>query len=404
MLLRKGMVCTAVGLLLSVSIPAVAAGAEARGFTVVALETPGSVSRVTGLNDSDMAVGVLIPDEYPWDTIPVRWGRDGGLTRLTLPEDADAGYAYGINNEGTCAGMVYSEATLVQRPARWDLDGRVTELPGAPGFPETAAMRVTDSGWVGGFATNDRLPAHPWHAVRWDPAGGIEVLEPLPGDEHSSVTGLTDDGVAYGFSARKRATGAPSAAVRWGPDGTPTALPVPSWATGSELRGLRGRFAYGSVGLPNGRSAAVRWNLREDATTVTVLEPEGFEWPYVWGVNARGETLGSGQGLEDRHQKAFRWNRSGKPTELAPLPGDDWATANAINGSGAAVGTSTNPDRTETRTVRWSPSGRIAELPLLPGTGYESPEYTNERGSAAGQAYSTTEPHSRGVLWVATDD
>jgi uncharacterized membrane protein len=260
------------------------------------------------INDSGTVVGATYNNGY--GERPMRWDASGAPTELAILGTRDGhftwGQAYAINNAGITVG--YSDrwhvngSSNVDRAARWDVSGAITELgdlsPGSIVVPRSRAHAVNESGTTVGYAQVlfQGVQDLGTRAVRWDGSG-------------TAATELGNLGLASGRTRSEAYdVNESGAAVGWANKGG------------------------GIPGIPR----AVRW----DATTTAATELEnlggtGPSWAY--SINDVGTAVGvDGAGAGPR---AVRWEASGAAaTALGHLGTDATSHAYDINNSGFAVG------------------------------------------------------------------
>ncbi|MDQ2586978.1 hypothetical protein CKY47_23925 [Saccharothrix yanglingensis] len=318
---------------------------------------PGTTgSRAVAVNAAGVVVGSARVDGR---NRPVRWSADGELTELGLPDGVgvvagvdDAGRAYGtsgsratrweadgsptaldalpggryarvlaVNPAGVAVGTA-SDAAGARHAVRWDVDGRVTTLPGG-----VRAEAVDEDGAIAGVDDADRL-------VRWDdgaPTGPVTV----PGSTRTWVEAVRGPHVVAQFSREDRT----SYAVRWDGGG---AVELPATEYGVLRAVGPDGAAYGSW-----EGKAVRWDLGGALTSFDL--PDGYGGGQVEFVADSGVKAGIARGGPSH--RPVRWSPTGE-VELLPVPGGETQGFVAgLNDAGVAVG------QLEGRAVRWPVGG-----------------------------------------------
>jgi uncharacterized membrane protein len=214
----------------------------------------------------------------------------------------------------------------VDRAARWDASGAITELgdlsPGSPVTPRTRAFAVNESGTAVGYsqALFQGVLQLGTRAVRWDGSGTAATelgnLGLVSGRTQSEAWDINENGTAVGWAIQGGGTSGPRRAVRW-----------------------------------------------DAGTTIaTELGTLGGSAPlsYAFAINDLGTAIGyapKSVGGVDVGYRAVRWDATGTTAiELGELGADGASAAYDINNSGIAVGTAlryVNGDSIGGRAVAW---------------------------------------------------
>ncbi len=178
---------------------------------------PGAYSEVQCVAGDGTAAGQS-------DNRAVVWRPDGS-TRIL-----DDGYwASGINNDGCIAGMLSPP-----QAAFWDADGLLHPIGTLPGFTESIAFDVSDSGKVVGYSRGPQVDVN--SAFVWTSESGLTPLPNLNGYDHSIAFGVNAGGWVAGVSSQGlgHATDRPTL---WDADGHPTDLGTPAGYLGGNAQG-----------------------------------------------------------------------------------------------------------------------------------------------------------------------
>lgn len=171
----------------------------------------GANSHVIGGNGGGEAFGYS--DTATGGQHLVRWDRRGRVT------DLGEGGAYAISDRGEVAGYVGTYLSWEARPARWNVNGRVTvgEVPaGHNAYASAINNRGTTSG-VTNFGGS--------HALRWDRSGRLTTLTEPSDVDSSYVLAINDRDEVVGAVFRQGEPSRPHAAY-WDRRGSWTDLGV----------------------------------------------------------------------------------------------------------------------------------------------------------------------------------
>lgn len=288
----------------------------------------GNLSWAYGINESNVITGFA--EDKDGHARAARWDSDGKITNLGVIPGFAESTGFTINNEGTVSGRVYNGHVVEETATTWDAKGKVTALPGLPGGKVNRGYALNDAGVVVGISST---PEGTFRAVRWDD-GKISELSRLPEAEQqlSGASWINEKGQISGFSGSK--------AVFWDAEGVIHPLtPMPS---------------------PQGPIAASR----------------------AYAINESGTVVGA---AIDRGaaSHAVRWSSDGQVVKLQPLPGDVSGAAYGINNDGWANGYSMSTSGVK-RAVVWDAEGNVFEL--NPGGPRPSEGYMiNDLGVVVGQ-------------------
>jgi uncharacterized membrane protein len=268
----------------------------------------------------------LSPDATKYTCVAVVWDQ-AGMHRLPL-RGGDNSFAAGMNNHRQVVGWAETasaDSSCINKTDRgfqavlWDLHrGRVVDLVPFGNDSASAATTINDRGQVAGISGDcdqsiGRDSAR--HAVLWE--NGVPQLLRSDATSWNTPTSITQNGdIIVGFS------------------NTPGVNPV----------------------TPAFR--AVLWTTRDDlcpkvpGTDMCVLTPlEGDATAQAWGVNERGQVVGSScLGLVCH---AVLWE-NGQTVDLSKLTGEDanpLINAMDINSRGEITGRAQRPDGTHVAVV-----------------------------------------------------
>ncbi|MEV7026110.1 hypothetical protein [Kitasatospora sp. NPDC093558] len=212
------------------------------------------------------------------------------------------------------------------------------------------------------------------------------------------------------MSSRTSRTTAVALAVVLGLGAAPAAVADTAPAAGPTVYGLDSKGYSDVTGINNSgvvvgyaypqswevQSTAMRWDTANITTTAgtsipgTALAPlPGDRFDEAMGVNEAGTVIGiswpspTDCGCSAQQKHAVRWAADGKPTALAPLPGDAYGRPVAVNAGGTAVGY-TLSDAGQEHAVAWQPDGTPVALKPLPGDVRSVPSAVNSSGMAVG--------------------
>ena len=271
-----------------------------------------------GINDSGVAVGIVLSESSGWGYQLVSATKTGATTDLPSLDPAKATFStdqlYAINDSGVIVGSS-AAANGIGEAAMWQ-NGQVLALgtlPGgdaAKGFVlDSTATAINASGQIAGWSLN---ASHVAHAVTWI-NGSIQDLGALSATDSSDATGINDQGQIVGYDTLS-STGQ-THAVLW-QNGTMTDLGTLPGDAFSKALGINDAGII--VGL-SGKSAsdehAVMW---VDGKIVDLNTVDSLPWDLSTAVaiNNEGEIIGIGN--------------NGKET----------AYALSLNGTTAAIGVS----------------------------------------------------------------
>jgi probable HAF family extracellular repeat protein len=266
------------------------------------------------INAPGNVVGVsMTADENgtPTRVRPMLW-RKGRAVRLPLPEGAEWGWAYGLNDRGVYTGIsgVDPRQANDEKPGDGQVtlwkNGQVRVLPGLAGGQPSYGSDVNNRGQIGGAAWN---PAGRKRAVLWEGGRITQVCQPLEGDTESSWSVINAKGHGCGIS----------------------------YTLDSEGK----RATVHAVRFRNGK-------------TVALPVPEGFTESAAYCINDHGQIVGYAVDPEG-HTHGMVWEH-GDVRDLGIPEGATDSTADANNDKGQIVGTATLSE-TEFLTVQWTKKG-----------------------------------------------
>lgn len=134
----------------------------------------------------------------------------GATTTLTAPTGLGAGAAFGLNANGDVAGAAVGQNATAITPLLWPSGKAANQLPILPGYPQSEAVAVNDSGLAAGaafsinFSAGLKDPNATGHAVLFNTDGTVTDLGVLSGDISSFATGINNSGSVVGFSSSQR--------------------------------------------------------------------------------------------------------------------------------------------------------------------------------------------------------
>lgn len=358
----------AVGLTLSAGV-AVAEPAQA-SVTMIELQplSPQAGVWPNAVNDHGISVGGS-------NDRPTRWDRDGNVTDLgTL--GGDRGVAADINEAGVIVGQSET-ASQRHHATAWLPSGEIIDL----GADTYFAVAVNDRGTIVGEGIGG--------GFLWTEGRLIPLR--VPGvDDHTSVANVADDDTVVGAAWARE--GSDHYVVHWDRDGRVIAVGPPNSFT-EDVGGTRWSIFHVRFQTDQQRSFARR---RDGRTTELEVLP-GHRVNLATAVNRYGAAAGGSKGDRER---AVRWDRFGRVTELHGSDDYDSTTAVDINDAGTVVGYGSDlrDGHHVANAMRWDRYGRVTYLGTLPGTRGAIPRDMNNRGMVLGWV-EIASLHYRGVLW-----
>lgn len=157
------------------------------GLTELPFPAPDVNGEASAINDA----GVIVGQTY-LSTRAMRWS-DGGVMDLGTLGGSWA-VAQSVNNSGLIVGSSGLAGDVRAAGFVWR-DGLMTALPTPAAMTDAAAMGLSDTGFIVGFARNGDEPAR---AVRWRD-GISEVLPSLNAGAHAYAKAVNDAGHAVGL-------------------------------------------------------------------------------------------------------------------------------------------------------------------------------------------------------------
>jgi probable HAF family extracellular repeat protein len=270
-------------------------------------------STLWAVNNHDEAVGWS--ETHGLDSEHAILWKDGALVDLGVLPGDNASRALGINGQGDIVGLSADTTNFQARAVAWT-NGQIIDL----GFPGCIATAVNNRGDV-------LLGCGALLSLR---RGDVMVsIAPLPGYTGVRASAINDAGVVVG--AMVTSTGR-SDAFRW-ENGQATVLSPsvdgrPSSATAINARG---QIVLNVTTFPG--AGGIEPALWDRGTAVPLAGEWGRFSAQAWGINARGEVVGSGADLVTLRGGAFVWS-NGIFRFLTPSNG----VALDINDRGVAVG------------------------------------------------------------------
>jgi YD repeat-containing protein len=345
------------------------------------------LSAAVDINNHDVVAGLS-------GSTPVRWESPGWITVLPVP----AGTSWTRVREITDSGFVvgegsrYDEGGYLNGVLLWGPDGRLIDAEFPAGSRETHANDVNESGTVVGCAYEDGAQ----HAARWDAQGRVTELRALRGGTFSTALAINNQGETVGYSDVVIAGTHVTHAVYWDAAGRVADLGNPLSGAFSEAVDINNAHVIvGHLG-----NQTVKWSrLRR----VTVLQPPpGFASYGPAEVNDAGVVLGYGYPTQTTAQHPIRWDAQGWGTDLGG--GYLYRTwGSAMNSAGTVVGASDDgyhmvePPR-ESYAVQWDPAGRMSYLIGVAGA-WNSAMGVNDDGVVCGVSGDNDGTNRHGVLW-----
>jgi len=138
---------------------------------------------------------------------------------------------------------------------------------------------------------------------------------------------------------------------------------------------------------------AVRWDRRGRITDLGTL---GGSYSQAVGINARGTVVGHAA-TADGMSRAVRWDPAGRITVLDLLPGGTGGAVIAINDDDMVTGHADAADGIS-HPVRWDRAGRITNLGTLAGGGRSEAFLINDRGVVVGVS-GTADGRLHATVW-----
>lgn len=348
--------CAAVVLGLVAVGSAVPAFADVRAPIDLGTLPDGVYSATTAINNRGAIAGISRTTDGVFH--PVRWSRNGTITRLSLPAGVGFGQTVDINESNKVLGY-YQGQQLETHPAVWDARGLRTDLPLPPGTTYSLVNDMNNAGTVVGYASPN--------PVRWNTDGTVTVLPPLPGGTGGQAVAINDAGTIAGFS---RVPDGTQHAVRWSPDGTITDLGTLGGGYSNSVDVNECGEVAGQAQGADGAYHAVRWNQNGPITELGPVDSRAA------AINDRGVVVGTSGG------SPVRWTGT-TPTTRPLLAGDYQGFAVDVNRTGVVAGMSGDPF-SGGRGVVWDAAGAATELGPVPGGQTTSVNDINDRGEVVG--------------------
>ncbi|GAA3001049.1 hypothetical protein [Actinokineospora diospyrosa] len=159
------------------------------GRATVLTSLGGSNDTITDVNRYGVATGQS-------NGRPARWTRDGAVTELpTL--GGPSGWAGSIADNGTVVGRADAADLITRHAAKWDQQGRMTDLGVLPGTLYSIALDHNRTGTTVGYGGEGSAS----FALVWDSGTGPTTLPNLPGTSDSRATTITNSGHILGNAA-----------------------------------------------------------------------------------------------------------------------------------------------------------------------------------------------------------
>ncbi|GAB3744046.1 hypothetical protein GCM10027598_77960 [Amycolatopsis oliviviridis] len=344
---------------------------ERPGYTAIDLRplAGGEGTSAYSVSDTEFVVGES-------GSTPARWNREGDPSALAVLDGYSGGRACDVNKTGVIAGILHDGEQL--RPVRWDPAGAVERLEMPADAVSGAVNRINDRGSMLGGVME---PGYRWHAIRWTPEGHLVELEPLTAGGETQAHDLNElDEVA---GTAKDDSGVRTA-VRWNRSGEISRLPSPRRATACCVNDQGVVAADG-----------VSWN--RDGQATLLAGGQAFRAGQTLRLTNDGATIGWGA-TTDGQQIGVRWDRSGEPTVLPPLPSDTSSTCFDIDDAGVVVGESAGG--TTVRPVWWDEDATPRRLPSPAGLDAIVAQHVTMSGNIIiGYGYDPAEAVYRGIAW-----
>jgi probable HAF family extracellular repeat protein len=269
------------------TIAVVAPLAGQQTFIDIGLLGP-ALSTLWAVNNQDQAVGWS--ETHGLDSEHAILWKDGALVDLGVMPGDNASRALGINEQGDIVGLSADTGVFHVRAVGWK-DGQIIDL----GFPDCSARAINNRGavviWCGGSAYVRRGQT-------------VTAIAPLPGYTSIYPAAINDNGVVVG--AMTQASGR-SDAFRW-ENGQATVLSAsvdgrPSSATAINDRG---QIVLNVTTFPG--AGGVQPALWDRGSAVPIGGTWGTFSGQAWGIDARGDVVGSGADLATSRGGAFVWS------------------------------------------------------------------------------------------------
>jgi probable HAF family extracellular repeat protein len=295
--------------------------------------------------------------------LPLAFQRqDGVLTNLGALRDGDASSTTWISDNGLIAGQ--SRNGLVDplipglaeiRAVLWR-DGEAIDL-GTLGGNESSAFSVNNRGQVVGVATSTIRDQFSFfvtqlRAFLWED-GAMQDLGTLGGPEAWALF-VNEGGQVAGFSLTNYTVNPVT--------GSPTQDPF-LWEHGTML----------DLGTLGGT----------------------FGWPY--GLNNRGQVVGTSNLFRNFYFHPFLWSKPGPMRDLGTL-GGNFGIAEGINDSGEVVGWATNKNDQALLAFLWR-NGVMTNLGTLNGDDCSIAFHINSKGQVVGISFPCAGGPAHGFLW-----
>jgi len=328
--------------------------------------------------------------------VPASADEPGGPIDLgTLPGGLTS-WGDRVSDTGAVFGTAWDKESI-ERGARWDAAGRITELLPQPGYKSVDPVAITGDG----VAIGNSLTVSGWYgrATLWDASGTPVDLPPVsgfPGYTNSGVAAVNAHGVAVGYSYGGPG---PESVTKWDTargtvtavgDGRGFAINGAGAVLGSyqgaskywdpagnlvELEGGGTAADLDDVGTVVGSSGshAVKWDA---AGHLTVLDTT-WKFSSAKKIGADGTIYGV-VNAGDGNDRPARWDSLGQLT-VFPVSDGVWSRLVTANDTGSAL-VQTGSDQS----FVWGPGGRITLLPLQAPDGYCIARDLNDRGAVTG--------------------
>lgn len=282
------------------------------GMTESVLMGPSSVPATVdvngfAINSTGTVAGATITLEPPYTSYALRWGAT--TTTPTVLHALNAPFtspfpriARDMNEAGVAVGASVPLGTeLKLSPVKWNAGTQTaTGLATLSGDANSAALVISDSGWIGGVTSNATLDIQFADArpVRWNPSGQISELGSLSfdpdGNSQAFINQMNNSGVSVGMAAlyANDGTALGSRAVRWGSSSTAISQLQAYNVTGDSDLWQSEALSVNDAGVSIGNAfftgdvfdqRAMRW--QSNSTNFELLNDPNNEDPEQSGAN-----------------------------------------------------------------------------------------------------------------------
>lgn len=313
-----------------------------------------------------------------------RSGPRYSVNQLDVFPGREATYASDINNQGVIVGRASDSGEENAVAVVWD-QGKVTRLPGVPGYGSTTALALNEAGQIAGSIEKSIGPIRSLYGCVWVDRKP-RVLGSF-GGQLGSATDINASGEVVGWSDMKNEV---AQAWRWS-GGKLLRLPAPAGKPHSNASSINDSGQIAGFASDTSNSPVTRAVLWERGR-VKEMGTLGGKFSVASSINNPGQVAGEAATSKGEIH-AFLWQK-GKMTDLGTLGGKD-SHARDLNNLGQVVGTAgTGRSRTTAggavqtqRAFLWEKGNMLDLNKLMPaGSGWELVEAAaiNDRAQIVG--------------------